>query len=192
MRQTLKTALLALCAAAIPATAFAHTGVGSTHGFTHGFMHPVGGLDHILAMVAVGMMAATIGGRALWLVPSSFVLMMAAGGLAGLEGLPLPFVETGIALSVLVLGLAIAFRWTPPVVAAMGLVGAFALFHGHAHGAEMPADASGLDYAAGFMTATALLHLAGIGIGSRIPRFALRTGGALMALAGMGLLAGAL
>lgn len=180
-----------------PTLAYAHTGVGDAHGFMHGFAHPIGGTDHVLAMVAVGMFAATLGGRAIWVVPASFVAMMAVGGLLGMQGIELPFVEIAIALSVIVLGLAVAFRITLPVVAAMALVGVFAVFHGHAHGAEAPADASGLAYALGFMLATALLHaggvLAGLGIGrigERSGRFALQASGGAMALAGVGILAG--
>jgi urease accessory protein len=185
--------LLALSASA----AQAHTGVGGTVGFGHGFGHPFSGLDHILAMVAVGLFAVNLGGRAMWLVPASFVSMMAAGGMLGIAGVNVPFVEIGIALSVMVLGAAVALRCNVPVVAAMALVGFFAIFHGHAHGAEMPADASGLAYAIGFTLATAILHAAGIGLGLGIgaasrnyaPRIA-QVGGGAMALAGVGLLAG--
>ena len=137
-------ALAALTLLITAAAAEAHTGVGSTMGFTHGFGHPFSGLDHILAMVAVGLFAANLGGRALWLVPLSFVAMMAVGGALGVAGIDMPFVEIGIAASVIVLGLAVAMQWNLPVAGAMALVGFFALFHGHAHGAEMPVDASGL------------------------------------------------
>jgi len=197
MKWIFKSALLALAITAAPAVALAHVGAGDTHGLTHGFSHPVSGIDHILAMVAVGMFAAYLGGRALWLVPATFVLMMAMGGVLGIAGVPVPFVEIGIAASVVVLGLAVALQWSLPTAAAMGLVGFFAIFHGHAHGAEMPADASGIYYALGFMIATALLHVAGIGlgfgigkIGSRGSQLALRTSGTIMALAGVGILAG--
>lgn len=179
-----------------PAAAHAHTGIGEASGFAHGFMHPVGGLDHVLAMVAVGTFAALMGGRAFWLVPVAFVAMMAFGGYLGIEGVELPLVEIGIAGSVVVLGVAVALRWRPPVVAAMGLVGLFAIFHGHAHGAEMPLDASGLGYAAGFMLATALLHAAGISLGlaaglvGRGSPTVARIGGGGIALAGVGILAG--
>lgn len=182
-----------------PAVAFAHTGVGATHGFGHGFMHPVTGIDHVLAMVAVGLFAFTIGGRALWLVPAAFVGMMAAGGALGMSGVPLPFVETGIALSVVVIGGAAALGVRPPVATAMAVVGFFALFHGHAHGAEMPESASGFTYGLGFMLATAMLHAAGIGIGFGTAslagdkgRLLARAGGGAMALGGVLLLAGAL
>lgn len=175
----------------------AHTGVGSTMGFGHGFGHPFSGLDHILAMVAVGLFAANLGGRALWLVPASFVAMMAVGGALGIAGLEVPFVELGIALSVIVLGAAVALSWNVPVAAAMALVGFFAIFHGHAHGAEMPTDASGLAYAVGFMLATALLHAIGIGLGlgsgvlaRNYSHRVTQLGGGAMALAGVGILAG--
>ena len=144
--------------------ALAHTGVGSTNGFTAGLSHPMFGLDHLLAMIAVGLWAAQQGGRALWLVPCTFVSVMALGGLSAHLGLDLPAVEMGIGLSVIVLGLAVAANLKLPVILGMGLVGLFAIFHGHAHGAEMPEDASGLAYGIGFALATALLHGAGIGL----------------------------
>jgi urease accessory protein len=196
MRTGQKSALLGLAMMLVPAMAHAHTGIGATDGFAHGFAHPIGGVDHMLAMVAVGTFAALMGGRAVWLVPLSFVAMMAFGGVLGIEGIAVPFVEIGIAASVVALGLAIALRWSPPVIAAMALAGVFAIFHGHAHGAEMPMDASGLGYAAGFMLATALLHAAGIGVGLAAGRFgarsvlAARTAGAATALAGVAILAG--
>jgi urease accessory protein len=176
----------------LTANASAHTGVGDAHGFVHGFMHPVGGLDHVLAMVAVGLYAALLGGRALWLVPASFVGVMAIGGALGIAGINVPYVEIGIALSIVVLGLAVALRLSVPTLAAMGLVGFFAIFHGHAHGAEMPQDASGYAYAAGFMLATALLHAAGVSLGLIAGRLTALGGarltqaaGGAMALAGI-------
>jgi urease accessory protein len=196
VKTAFKTGVAALAAALLPTAALAHTGVGNTGGFAHGFWHPVGGFDHVLAMVAVGALAACLGGRALWIVPAAFVAMMAVGGFIGMEGIQLPFVETGIALSVVVLGLAVALRWKLPVAAASVLVGLFAVFHGHAHGGEMPVDASGLTYATGFMLATALLHVAGIGLGLAVGRLgvrsklALQAGGGAMALAGVALLGG--
>ncbi len=158
-------AAAAVVATLLPTAAWAHVGHGSTVGFVHGFVHPVTGIDHVLAMVAVGLFAANLGGRALWAVPLSFVSVMAVGGALGVAGIAIPFVEAGIAISVIVLGLAVALRWQWPVAAAMALVGVFAIFHGHAHGAEMPVDASGLEYGLGFMLATALLHVVGIGLG---------------------------
>jgi urease accessory protein len=148
--------------------ALAHPGHGDAGGFVHGFMHPVGGLDHVLAMVAVGLLAAHLGGRALWLVPGAFVAAMAAAGALGMAGVAVPYAEAGIMLSIVVLGLAAVLRIGMPVSVAMALVAFFAIFHGYAHGAEMPADVSGLTYAAGFLVATALLHAAGIAIGLAI------------------------
>src|SRR5262245_1830735 len=117
--------VLSLLAAAVPTAAWAHVGVGSTSGFAHGFIHPITGVDHVLAMVAVGMFAANLGGRALWAVPLTFVSVMAAGGALGIAGIGIPFVEAGIAISVIVLGAAVALRWKWPVTAAMALVGLF-------------------------------------------------------------------
>lgn len=185
---------LSLFTVVLTTPAAAHVGVGDVHGFTHGFMHPVGGLDHVLAMVAVGLLAANLGGRALWAVPASFVAMMAVGGLLGMFGVELPYVEIGIAASVIVLGLAVAFQLPIPTLAAMAIVGFFAIFHGHAHGAELPADASGLGYAVGFMVATALLHATGIGLGLAIARLntarVSQLGGVAMSLAGLALIGG--
>ena len=178
----------------IATPALAHPG-HETGGLTHGFLHPLGGLDHVLAMVAVGLIAAGIGGRALLLVPAAFLAMMAVGGAAGALGWDLPYVETGIALSVLVLGLVLALGAVPPVAGAMALVGAFAVFHGFSHGAEMPGAASGVAYGLGFLAATAFLHAAGLGLGLAARRLdtrpALRVAGAALAAAGLGLLAGA-
>ncbi len=191
----LSAALLTL----LPTAAFAHTGIGPTIGFGHGFLHPLTGLDHVLAMTAVGMFAWQLGGRALWLVPATFVVVMALGGALGVAGVSLPFVEVGIALSVVVLGAIVALGIRAPVAVAMGIVGLFAIFHGHAHGAEMPENAGGLAYGLGFMLATAALHGVGIGAGFLIGRAGDRYGpvvarstGALMMLAGLGLLAGAI
>ncbi|MBA8904076.1 MULTISPECIES: HupE/UreJ family protein [unclassified Phyllobacterium] len=179
--------------------AYAHVGVGETSGFTHGFAHPISGLDHVLAMILVGIFAFQLGGRALWLVPAAFVGMMAVGGALGVAGITMPFVELGIALSIIVLGAAVAFEVQAPVAIASGLVGLFAVFHGYAHGAEMPESAGGLAYAGGFMAATALLHIAGIGIGFAIGKIGQRVGpnvvrliGGLAALAGIGILTGTL
>lgn len=189
--------LLALALLAAPTAAFAHTGVGDTSGFVHGFMHPVGGLDHVLAMVAVGVFAVVLGGRALWLVPLSFVGMMVAGFLLGVGQVGVPFVELGIALSAVVIGGLAALGRPMPVAAAMAVTGLFAIFHGHAHGAEMPADAGGLSFALGFVTATALLHVAGIlaamGVAALTGRYGrplARIAGGAFALGGIGVLAG--
>ncbi len=161
-RTALRIAAVSLAFA--PTIAFAHPGHDGA-GLLHGFLHPLGGLDHIIAMVAVGLIAARLGGRALWLVPASFVSVMAVAGLAGMAGAGLPYVETGIALSVVVLGAVAVFGVAMPVAAAMGLVAFFAVFHGYAHGAEMPETASGLLYGIGFVAATAMLHGIGIGLG---------------------------
>jgi urease accessory protein len=184
---------LILLASASPA--FAHTGHGAD-GFVHGFAHPLGALDHVLAMVAVGLYAVMIGGRALWLVPATFVSVMMLGGALGIAGYPAPYAEIGIAGSVIVLGLAIAFRISLPAVIAMALAGVFAILHGHAHGAEMPQSLSGYEYAAGFLLTTALLHAFGIALGLAAGSFAERGGwrvaqvmGAAIAVAGVALLA---
>lgn len=193
-----KTTLLAGIALLMSAgAASAHTGVGATGGFAHGFLHPIGGLDHVLAMVTVGGFAALLGGRAIWLVPAAFVSMMIVGGIMGVSGVGLPFVEAAIALSIVVLGGALAFGRSIPVVLAMALAGLFAVFHGHAHGTEMPVAASGLVYGAGFVLATALLHAAGLGAGLAASRLGGETGarltritGAVVAVAGLSILTG--
>jgi urease accessory protein len=193
MRFLLALAILALS----PTLAFAHAGADHAVGFIHGFAHPIGGLDHVLAMVAVGVFAYVLGGRSLWLVPLSFVAMMEVGFALGLAQFKLPFVELGIALSSIAIGAAAAMGRPMPVALAMSLVGAFAIFHGHAHGAEMPTDSSGLTYAAGFVAATALLHLSGIAATASIAsmigrhgRLAARLAGGLFAAGGIGVLAG--
>jgi urease accessory protein len=184
--------ILTVALALLPGLALAHTGAGATAGFVAGVLHTISGLDHILAMVAVGLLAAHLGGQARWLVPASFLTAMAAGGLVGALGLGLPFVEPGIALSVLALGLVVALRARLPLLPAIAVVGLFAVFHGHAHGAGMPAAASALTYGAGFALTTAALHGLGLALGRAGPaRLAQATGGA-MALAGVGLLAGLL
>lgn len=173
--------------------ALAHTGVGSTNGFMSGFAHPLFGLDHLLAMIAVGLWAAQQGGRALWLVPCTFVVVMVLGGLLAHLGIGLPAVEMGIGLSVAVLGLAVATNLKLPVILGMALVAVFAVFHGHAHGAEMPENASGLAYGLGFALATALLHLTGIGLawaGSYASRVTTRVAGGIITALGVVLLVG--
>jgi urease accessory protein len=187
---------LAACVLA-PSLAFAHTGIGQTVGFAHGFTHPVSGLDHVLAMILVGVLAWQLGGRALWLVPTTFVSVMAIGGALGMMGISVPFVEAGIAFSVIVLGAVVALGIRAPLAIAAGVVGLFAIFHGHAHGSEMPAAAAGIAYAAGFMLATSVLHIAGIAIGYLIGKISeqqgaivMRSAGAIAAVAGIGLLTG--
>src|SRR5689334_22759619 len=181
MRRTLLAAALVL----VPSLALAHPGLpGHTHDVTTGFLHPLGGIDHILAMVTVGLLAAQLGGRALWLVPASFIAAMAAAGLAGMAGVGLPMTEIGIAASVVVLGGAVALRLAMPVAAAVALVGFFALFHGYAHGLETPETASGLHYGLGFIAATAALHALGIGLGLALGRFEGAFGRGLISMAG--------
>jgi urease accessory protein len=154
-----------LTALMVPSLAHAHVGIGQTSGIFYGLAHPTSGVDHFVAMVAVGLWAAQRGGRAVWAVPLSFVSVMAAGCLFSKAGVSLPFIEQGIIVSVLVLGMLIVAAIRLPVVASSFLVALFAIFHGHAHGAEMPDTVSGLAYGIGFMIATGLLHTLGIGIG---------------------------
>jgi urease accessory protein len=184
-----RTAIGAWGLALVTLPALAHVQEGQAAGFLTGLAHPVSGLDHVLAMVAVGLWGAQLGAPALWLLPVTFPLVMAFGGFLGLLGIPLPGVEVGIALSALALGLAVATSWRPPLAAAAALVAVFAAFHGHAHGTELPEGQSGLTYSIGFVVATGLLHLAGIGIGviHRWPagRVALRLLGAGVAAAGV-------
>jgi urease accessory protein len=178
-------------------SAMAHTGIGDTHGFVHGFMHPVSGVDHIMAMFAVGLLAANWGGRAIYFLPLSFLAMMTVGGILGLNAVEIPMVELGISASLVVFGLALVLNISLPLIAGMGIIGFFALFHGHAHGSEMPADISGLDYAGGFLIATAVLHAVGVGLGLLLPRLPISNAvrisqacGALMILTGGALIAG--
>ena len=190
--------ILRLCVVALtlsPIAASAHVGVGDGHGFMNGFSHPLSGSDHILAMLAVGLFAAHLGGRALWLVPVTFVSIMALAGIAGAAGVKLPFVEFGIGMSVVVLSLAVAFQFNVPTIIAMAIVGFFAIFHGHAHGAEMPESASGFAYGVGFICGTALLHAAGIGLGLAAGhagkvygRRIVQIGGGTMAIGGVAIL----
>lgn len=150
----------------ISGTAVAHEGSSLPYGsFIAGLAHPVLGVDHFLAMVSVGIVSAQIGGRAIWTVPGTFVLVMAVGGALGIFDVGLTAIEVGIAFSVLVLGLAIAADRRIPVAVAMVAVGIFAIFHGYAHGAEMPKVAQPVRYALGFMTGTAVLHILGVLIG---------------------------
>jgi urease accessory protein len=191
-----KPTLLALAALLATASgAAAHTFGAHDAGFAQGFAHPLGGIDHLLAMVAVGVWSAQLGGRALWAVPISFVAMMALGGIAGAIGLELPSVELGIAGSLLVLGVLVAGAARLPVAVSAALVGLFALFHGHAHGSELPETASALAYGFGFIAATAALHGIGIACGLLLNRDAgrvlVRLGGAGIAATGL-LLAAAL
>lgn len=165
-----KSALLSTAILTLVATpALAHLNPAEHGSFAAGFSHPLFGPDHILAMVAVGLWAALLGGRALWLVPAAFVATMMAGFMLALAGAPLPFVEPVILASVVAIGLQAAIALKVPTPAAMAMVGFFALFHGHAHGGEM-GSAGAAAYGLGFALATALLHVAGIGIGLGLPR----------------------
>lgn len=146
----------------LPSPVFAHPGAGSIHGVIHGFTHPLFGWDHLLAMVTIGLWAGQRGGRAMWALPAAFVGMMVVGGILGTLGVHVPGVETGILASVLVLGALVAVSAQFPLPLSIAAVTLFALFHGHAHGAEMPATVSGLFYGLGFVTATILLHTTGL------------------------------
>ncbi|MFQ0813884.1 protein hupE [Brucella anthropi] len=193
-----KTTLLAAGAMALIASpAFAHLNPAEHGSFAAGFTHPLSGADHILAMVAVGLWAAMLGGRGLFAVPAAFVGVMLLGFAAALLGMPLPFVEPVILASVVVLGLLVALALpVSPVVGAV-IAGFFAFFHGHAHGGEI-GGAAFFTYAAGFAVATALLHMAGIGIGlgagrlmtGKAGRLAMRAAGGATALGGLMLMAG--
>jgi urease accessory protein len=169
-RKALAFLAAAVLAVAAPTIAFAHPGIGQAHDLAHGFAHPLTGLDHVIAMLAVGVFAARLGGRALWLVPATFIAVMAAAGIAGMIGVAVPYVETGVAVSVIVLGAVIAFAVRVPVAIAMAIVGLFAIFHGHVHGTETPESASGILFGLGFVAATAILHATGIGFGVLIGR----------------------
>jgi urease accessory protein len=181
--------LIALLLAALAPPAFAHVQSGQATGFLAGLLHPVSGLDHVLAMVAVGLWGAQLGAPAIWLLPVTFPLVMALGGFLGLLGVPLPGVEVGIAASAILLGAAVMTERRLPLYAAAALVGLFAVFHGHAHGTELPPGQSGLLYSLGFVVATGCLHAIGIAIGAthRWPagRIALRIAGGGVGLAGV-------
>jgi urease accessory protein len=182
-------AFAAASLAALAAPAFAHVQSGQAAGFVTGFLHPVSGLDHVLAMVAVGLWGAQLGAPAIWLLPITFPVVMALGGFLGLLGVPLPGVEVGIAASAILLGAAVMTERRPPLYAAAALVGFFAVFHGHAHGTELPPGQSALLYSLGFVMATGCLHAIGIAIGAvhrwRAGRIALRVAGGGVGLAGL-------
>jgi urease accessory protein len=148
-----------------PVAAWAHVQSGEAGGFLSGMSHPVSGLDHVVAMIAVGLWGAQLGMPAIWILPVAFPMMMAIGGMLGLIGMPLPGVEIGIALSAVVLGALVLGRIRLPLAAAIVIVGFFAVFHGHAHGTELPAGQNALLYSLGFVIATGLLHAVGITIG---------------------------
>ena len=170
-------------------SAFAHPQKGEAVGFLTGFRHPISGLDHVLAMVAVGLWGAQLGSPAIWLLPVAFPLVMAFGGMLGLMGVPLPGIEYGIAASAIALGAAVMFAWKPPLALAAALVGVFAIFHGHAHGTELPPGQSAMLYSIGFVIATGCLHAVGIGIGT-VHRWSwgqrlLQIAGALVSMGGV-------
>lgn len=182
-------------------TASAHAahgpgGHGDAGGFASGFLHPLTGPDHIVAMVAVGLWGAFLAGRAMWMLPVIFPVVMAMGGAMGILGIPVPAVETGIALSGVVLGILVALAAKPPLWVAAVIVGIFAIFHGHAHGTELPESADAMTFAIGFVVSTGLLHLAGIAFGLLVKwpwgRVAVRSCGGLIAAAGFAFLFGIL
>lgn len=186
-RPALGLAVFAL-AALLAKPAAAHPFAATAIGFSAGFIHPLTGLDHLLAMVSVGIWGAELGAPAIWLLPIAFPLIMALGGAAGVLGVPLPAGELLIGMSVLVLGSFVAFGQRVPLWIALAVVGVFAVAHGHAHGVELPLSADALAFTIGFVISTGLLHLCGIVIGllGRWPAgvFAIRTGGLLIACAG--------
>lgn len=168
---------------------FAHPGHEHTSSFMSGLSHPLGGLDHLLAMLAIGLWASSMKGRALWAVPTAFVLTMLAGGGLALAGLNLPFVEQGILLSVIVLGILVFAAKRLSFIACVAVAGSFALFHGAAHGVEMPVNANSAHYALGFAIATGGLHALGLGLGQLMTHFAspmmLRVSGSMIAATGL-------
>ena len=170
----------------------AHDQGGQARGFLTGLLHPVSGLDHVVAMVSVGLWGAQLGAPAVWMLPVAFPMVMAVGGLLGLLGVPLPGVEIGIALSAILLGFVVLLEARPPLLVAAALVSVFAIFHGHAHGIELPPGENGLTYSMGFVVATGCLHGAGIVIGLthawRAGRIALRLSGAVVTVAGFAFL----
>jgi len=188
-REALVAAVLLMASAT---SVSAHVQQGQAAGFVTGLRHPVSGLDHVLAMISVGLWGAQLGAPAVWLLPVTFPMVMACGAFLGLVGIPLPGVEIGIALSAVLLGLMVAGEAKPPLVAAAILVGCFAIFHGHAHGTELPPGQSGLMYSIGFVAATGCLHGVGIAIGVvhrwTAGRIVLRLAGAAVAIAGLGFL----
>ena len=180
---------VALLTALWAQSALGHILQGEAYGFLTGFLHPISGADHVLAMVAVGLWGAQLGVPAIWVLPVAFPLVMAMGGMLGFLGVPIPSVEYGIAASAIVLGTAVAFEMRPPLVIAALVVGCFAIFHGHAHGTELPPGQSALLYSLGFVIATGCLHAVGIGIGTvhrrRWGQQLLRVAGTVVAVGGV-------
>ena len=188
MRRGLRWSALSGAAVLWPALAWAHAAQGRASGLLSGLHHPASGLDHVVAMIAVGLWGARLGAPAVWLLPVTFPVVMAFGGMIGLAGVALPAVELAIALSGLALGLAVLAAWRPKPWLAALIVGFFAVFHGHAHGAELPPGADGMLYSVGFVAATGTLHATGIGLGLvhrwSWGRASLRAAGAAVASAG--------
>jgi urease accessory protein len=187
-------AIVLLASAFAPTHAFAHSEQGAAIDFWGGFTHPIFGPDHVIAMVAVGLWGAFLGPPAIWLLPVVFPLVMAVAGALGVLGLPLRGVETGIALSAIMLGAMVAGAVKPPLWVAALLVGAFAVFHGYAHGVELPVGADAIAFSMGFVIATGTLHLCGIAFGAlshwRAGRIAVRLAGVVIAVIGVGFLTG--
>lgn len=193
-RQILALILTAFSFIFATSAGLAHSGEGPTGGFVSGMTHPIFGWDHVVAMVAVGLWGAVLGRPAIWILPIVFPLVMAFGAALGVAGISVPFIETGIALSGVVLGLLIVFFVKTPMAIAAILVGLFAIFHGHAHGTELPEAANPISYAVGFVIATGLLHLFGILFGTLMAhdagKWVVRAGGAVIALVGAAFLVG--
>jgi urease accessory protein len=190
MKRSHRLALLGALVLLFPVLAQAHPGHDVTWGFSGGFAHPLFGWDHLLAMTAVGLWSAQLGGRARWFVPGAFVGVMALAAVFGHYFGTIPGTEQGIAASILILGLLIASAARLPVAAGMAVVAGFAVFHGVAHGAEMPPTAGGLSYGVGFVLATALLHAAGLGLGAALksrPAISRIAGGAAAVVGGLAL-----
>jgi urease accessory protein len=197
-KKVIRSVILAMFLGLIPGVAYAHDGSNVPFGgFLSGLVHPVLGYDHLLAMLSVGILSAQIGGRAIWTVPATFVSVMALGGALGLIDIGLTSTELGIAASLVLLGLIIAAERRLPILLAMAGVGFFAIFHGYAHGSEMPTTAEPVLYAAGFLTGTALIHIAGLVIGDIAKHYergkvSLRVGGGMIATVGVLFLFGVL
>jgi urease accessory protein len=187
-RSSLERSIFVAMVLAFATPAMAHTG-GIAGGLAGGFTHPLFGADHVLAMVAVGLWGTFLGVPAIWVLPVVFPLVMAFGGVLGILCVPLPYVEVGIAISAIVLGAMVAIAAQPPLWLAAILVGAFAIFHGHAHGTALPTAADATAFSIGFVIATGLLHLTGIGVGllaqSPTGRLAVQAAGVSIALAGL-------
>jgi urease accessory protein len=185
--RALVTAVVAIPVAAAPL--WAHTGTGQAAGLLSGLLHPVSGLDHVVAMVAVGLWGAQLGAPAVWVLPVTFPMVMAFGGMLGLMGVGVPAIEVGIALSGVLLGVMVLLEARPPLAWAAVLVGFFAIFHGHAHGTELPANQNAIFYSLGFVVSTGTLHGSGIAIGLvhrwKAGRLALRVLGSVVAFVGL-------